>query len=257
MSLYAAVAPVRIRMLIVDRQTLFCEGISSLLASSPDLLVVASVDDVDAAVRAAVVTQPQLLWYGFTTEPQFVADVSRLSRIFSGVPIVVVDQTPSDGRLLLALREGIRGYLSTRQSCSEIASSLRRIASGERAFAPEVASRLSISSDGVRLQRPTGNAPLAGLSPREREVMTYLSLGYTVKQCASLLGLQPSTVDNHKTRLMKKLNVHKTVELTRLAMKHGLVGAEGNVSTYAAALAPLPPLPTSLPSFMPALHEVS
>jgi DNA-binding NarL/FixJ family response regulator len=68
------------------------------------------------------------------------------------------------------------------------------------------------------------NSPhFATLSSRERGVAQLLVVGKSVKECAEVLGLAVSTVDNHKTRIMKKLNVHKTVDLVRLAIREGLV----------------------------------
>ena len=55
------------------------------------------------------------------------------------------------------------------------------------------------------------------------DVLVHLAQGYSVKQCAKALGIGTSTAGNHKSRLMKKLNVHKTVDLTRLAIREGLV----------------------------------
>lgn len=61
------------------------------------------------------------------------------------------------------------------------------------------------------------------LTPREMGVLKLIAQGNTVKHCAELLALAPSTVDNHKSRLMKKLGVHKSLDLTRLAIREGLV----------------------------------
>jgi len=58
---------------------------------------------------------------------------------------------------------------------------------------------------------------------RELEVLRLIAAGHSVKECAKLLGRSTSTIDNHKARLMKKLNCHRLVELTRLAIREGLV----------------------------------
>jgi DNA-binding NarL/FixJ family response regulator len=70
------------------------------------------------------------------------------------------------------------------------------------------------------VQRQAGLA--AGLSPREIEVIRLLSLGCTVKEIASVLGISTSTVENHKARTMRKLGVFKSVLLTRIAIKLGI-----------------------------------
>jgi DNA-binding NarL/FixJ family response regulator len=90
-------------------------------------------------------------------------------------------------------------------------------------FAPEIARRLVMSAEGVRLPATNGEHPLACLTPRETDVLINLAQGSSVKQCAKKLGIGASTVGNHKSRLMKKLNVHKTVELVHLAVRAGIV----------------------------------
>ena len=98
---------------------------------------------------------------------------------------------------------------------------------GERVFAPDIAARLVLSGDGVRLAPGGQGNPLSNLTPRETDVLIRLAQGYSVKQCAHALGIGTSTAGNHKSRMMKKLNVHKTVDLTRLAIHEGLVAGAG------------------------------
>ncbi len=137
--------------------------------------------------------------------------------------VVLLDDRPLDVNVREALRVGAAGYLTKTQSIGQIESSLRRAVRGERVFAPDVAARLVLSSDGVRLTADAAGNSLARLTPRETDVLIHLAHGMSVKQCAKALGIGTSTAGNHKSRLMKKLNVHKTVELTRLAIREGLV----------------------------------
>lgn len=63
------------------------------------------------------------------------------------------------------------------------------------------------------------------LTPREIEVLVYLAQGLSVKECARVMKRSPSTIDNHKTRLMRKLNIHRVVDLARLAVREKLVAS--------------------------------
>jgi DNA-binding CsgD family transcriptional regulator len=65
---------------------------------------------------------------------------------------------------------------------------------------------------------------VAALTPRQREVVRLISLGCTVKEAAGVLDLAPNTVDNHRTRAMKVLNVDRATLLTRVAILHGVSG---------------------------------
>ena len=72
-------------------------------------------------------------------------------------------------------------------------------------------------------ERPLKDSLVTRLTAREIEVLQLLAEGCTVRQCADKLDLAKSTVDNHKARLMKKLELHKTVDLVRVAVRHGLI----------------------------------
>jgi len=63
------------------------------------------------------------------------------------------------------------------------------------------------------------------LTPREIEVLVYLAQGLSVKECARVMKRSPSTIDNHKTRLMRKLNIHRVVDLARLAVREKLIAS--------------------------------
>lgn len=209
--------------LVYDRP-LLRDGLRHILNSDEHLVVVGAVARTGELSPQVL---PEVVIYGFGSDSAAITDVAKLQTSYPRAKVLVLDDSANDGRALMSLRTDARGYLTTAQTGAEIIAAVRKCAVGERVFAPEIAARLTVTPEGIRLKGPDGEGPLAGLTPREREVMTYLSLGYTVKQAASTLGLRPSTVDNHKTRLMKKLNVHKTVELTRLAFRFGLVGADG------------------------------
>lgn len=222
----------RIPVVLVYERPLLRDGLKFILNSDEHLVVVGAVARTDELSPQVL---PEVVIYGFGSDSAAIAEVAKLQTSYPRAKVLVLDDNANDGRALMTLRTDARGYLTTSQAGAEIIAAVRKAAVGERVFAPEIAARLTVTPDGIRLKGPEGEGPLAGLTPREREVMTYLSLGYTVKQAATTLGLRPSTVDNHKTRLMKKLNVHKTVELTRLAFRYGLVGADGVSSS---ALAP-------------------
>jgi two-component system, NarL family, invasion response regulator UvrY len=64
---------------------------------------------------------------------------------------------------------------------------------------------------------------LSLLTRRELQVLTHLAEGLKVRQIAKVLEISPNTVENHKAHLMRKLGLHKNVELARFAMRHGVV----------------------------------
>lgn len=213
----------KLRLVVVDDQPLVCTALAELIQTAEGMEVVATASRVDEAVRCAVELKPSVV----------LMDILRDSNVFEGVRIILarcpdtivilLDDSPLDANVREALRVGAGGYLTKQQPFGQINTALRQAARGDRVFAPEIARRLVLSADGVRLSMPNHENPLAGLTPRETDVLIYLAQGNSVKQCAKVLGIGASTVGNHKSRLMKKLNVHKTVELVHLAIREGLV----------------------------------
>ena len=80
-----------------------------------------------------------------------------------------------------------------------------------------------MTPEGLRLNPEQRLSAIDSLTPRELEIFTHLATGMTVADCAQHLGLSPRTVDNHKVRLMRKLHVHKSLELAWIAIQEGLI----------------------------------
>lgn len=86
------------------------------------------------------------------------------------------------------------------------------------------AARPELAHDSIEPATRLGGEHLRDLlTPREIEVLVYLAQGLSVKECARVMGRSPSTIDNHKTRLMRKLGMHRVVDLARFAVREGLI----------------------------------
>lgn len=217
-----------IRVLVTDPYPLFLEGMAAILRHSryPLFEPIVVPDKLLEAVGSQQMEAPHLLWCRMTSEFQFVKQAGVLRRAYPSAHLVVIDEMPNDGRISTALQVGAKGYLCTNQSAEDITAQLSRAAQGEWSFAPRIASRVHVTPEGAALKPSPSAQSLSMLSPREREVMTHLAHGYSPKQCADRLGLALSTVDNHKTRVMKKLQVRKSTQLVLLAVQLGLVEAD-------------------------------
>jgi two-component system, NarL family, response regulator NreC len=137
--------------------------------------------------------------------------------------LLILDETVRTGNIRIALSLGLRGYWTKHSTFSQIAEAAGRLAAGEHSFCPEVDRYLFRTQHGLYYHPAHTGSPLRMLTPREIDVLTLLAQGLTLKQCSQQLGIAVNTVDNHKTRLMRKLGLHKNVELARLAVREGLV----------------------------------
>ncbi len=225
----------KLRVLVVDDQALVRAALSALLASTDSVEVIGTAGTLDDAHRLAEEHKPDLVLLDVLTDVPAFEWAATLNRRWPDTKVVFLDEAPLDIHAREALRINAAGYLTKQQPFNQLENALRQAAQGDRVYAPEIARGLILSSDGVRLAMERKEHPLANLTPRETDVLIYLAQGNSVKQCAKALGIGVSTVGNHKSRLMKKLNVHKTVELARFAMREGLVPAGRS--------APLVPMP--------------
>ena len=138
--------------------------------------------------------------------------------------VILLDDRLHEGLLAEILPYHRISYLTRETDCTRlIAAMIRSVTHDERVFDPLVADRLIQTSRGWRLQQSDQTPSIAGLTPRERDILKLLALGKSVRDCAGMLDVSENTVDNYKTRIMKKLQIHKCTQLTYIAIRDGLV----------------------------------
>lgn len=155
---------------------------------------------------------------------------------------IVTTLYSDDDHLFPALQCGADGYLLKEDRFEVLVEELQKIVRGQPPLSPAIARRLLThfrSGEGglgmgsqaqapQAAQQPVAAAPPAALdherlTPRESEVLTYLSKGFTIKEIASLMGIKWFTVNDHIKSIYKKLNVSSRAEAAVLASKQGLV----------------------------------
>jgi DNA-binding NarL/FixJ family response regulator len=117
-----------------------------------------------------------------------------------------------------ALRAGASGFVVKHAAGKELIAAIHSVLRGETYVAPQLAS-------GVLKRLADGGTSAAGaLTARQREVVSLIAAGRTMKEVASVLGLSPRTVETHKYQIMAALSLQTTAELIRYAIEHGLAG---------------------------------
>jgi DNA-binding NarL/FixJ family response regulator len=126
-----------------------------------------------------------------------------------------------------AFAAGARGFLGKDAPLDEVVRLLGEALAGRRVVSRELEDQLL--ADYGELARdllgkgPTSVSPLDRLSAREREILQLLAEGHGTRQMAERLNLSPKTVETHRAQVMDKLGLHSVAELTRLAIREGLV----------------------------------
>jgi DNA-binding NarL/FixJ family response regulator len=123
----------------------------------------------------------------------------------------------------LALKQQADGFLTKSCRFSEVREAIQNAVRGSPAYCTDVNRYVLRTSRGLRFNRAAISSPLATLTQRELEITILLAQGLSTREVASQLDTAVSTVDNHKSRLMRKLGVHKVVDLATMAVREGLL----------------------------------
>jgi two-component system response regulator NreC len=207
-----------IRVLLADDHAVVREGLRALLEREPDVRVVAEAADGREALRLAGETRPDVAALDFSMPLLNGLDAAReLAARERGPRTILLTMHDDERYVLEAVRAGVRGYVVKKQAAADLVRAIREVAAGRVYLSPGVSAAVA---EAIRSGAP---APSEDLTAREREVLQLVAEGKTTKEIGAILGVSVKTVDAHRTRLMKKLDLHDIAGLTRYAIRQGLV----------------------------------
>jgi two-component system response regulator NreC len=213
-----------VRILLIDDHSVFREALGSLLVQrDPSLEIVGERSTARDGIRAVSELRPDLvlmdIMLGGTSG---IAAVRELRRLEMQCRILILTAIVEPGFVVDALSAGADGYALKEQTIDDVLTAIQRVSRGVGYVAPRMERSLG---QGRGLPAPGLQGIVASLSVREREVFELVVAGYTNQRISGELFISVKTVETHRTRINKKLRVHSTVELLRLAALHGLVSA--------------------------------
>ena len=206
---------------VIDEHPVFRAGLRAILSGEKDLRLVAEAADARAGYAAVEEAQPDLVLID-TALPGLdgLTTARELLRRDPARRVLMLSSRVEESLVADALSMGALGYLGKGQSIAELVQAVRTVGDGRQYLPPSI----SAASVEARLRR--GRAGLLGvLSGREREVFDLLVRGFSNEEVSGHLDISRRTVETHRSRILKKLQVHSAVELIRLAARHGLLGA--------------------------------
>jgi DNA-binding NarL/FixJ family response regulator len=214
-----------IRILLVDDQTLFREGLHTLLAMQPDLQVVGEAGDGEEAVRETARLRPDVVLMDLRLPLlDGVAATRRLRAAQPECRVIALTTFDDDEYVFEALRAGAVGYLLKDVPARKLFEAIRAAARGESFLQPSVAAK--VVAEFARLA-DRAHSPAASLveplSQREHQVLRLLATGATNNQIAGRLCITPGTVKNHVTSILAKLGVSDRTQAALKARELGLV----------------------------------
>lgn len=210
----------RTRVVVADDHEIMRHGLREILAAIEGVDVVGEACTGEEAVALAADRAPDLVIVDLLMPGMGGIEATR--RIHSHRCRVIALSVQDDAATVIeALRAGASGYLPKTACAEELATAVKRVASGDTYVSPLVAGRALGS-----IVRSDERFP-AGVTPREREVLELLAKGLAARSVASRLRISERTVNTHVTNLYRRLGVTNRVDAVRKGMRLGFVRAEG------------------------------
>jgi len=220
----------KIRIVLVDENSLFRDGLSNLLAAQPDLEVVASSDSPSAASDQIRKFRPDIVllgWPASSVGSQKVFACIQESRLACRVIMLTSGEAKED--FVEAVRQGCCGIVPKHTSTELLLKSVRKVHAGEfwldRATTAEVIRRLAKKGGGAAngtSSRLGVRDQGAALSQREREIVILVAQGFKNKEMAERMFISEQTVKNHLHNIFDKLGVSDRLELALYAIHYNL-----------------------------------
>ena len=209
-----------VKVALIDDHPIVRQGLRNLLQTESSFQVVAEADDGIAGLDLVQRVRPDVLIVDLMMPGLNGLDlIKQALKHLPRLRIVVLSMQSADSYVVEALNSGAAGYVLKETGPSEIIHAIKTIVAGERYLSPKLAQRVVDSSTG----RKRITDPYDSLTPREREILHLIVEGKTSVQIASRLVLSPRTVELHRSRIMKKLDLHNQTDIFRYALERGIL----------------------------------
>ena len=206
------------RILVVDDHPIIREGLSTLLAAQPDLLICGEAANISGALKIVTDTGPDVAIVDIALNGENGLDlVRRMKAIRPQLRILVVSMYDDELYAERAMDVGAMGYLNKQVASRNIVDAIRQLLAGQRYLSDETAARIAARKnehlpDGAR-------QGLTALTNREMEVFKLIGKGMTTSEIASSLFLSVKTVESHRQKIKLKLDLNTHAELSREAVR--------------------------------------
>jgi len=212
-------------VLVVDDHELVRSGISRLLTDAKGIEVVGEAASGEEAVQFAKEHSPDIILMDIRMPGIGGLEATRkITRHNPDVQVIAVtacDDNPYATRLLQA---GAAGYITKGADADEMVRAIMKVKSGQKYISPEIAQRMALKPF-----QQDQTSPFDDLSEREMQITLMIVGCQKVAEISEKLFLSPKTVNSYRYRIFEKLEIDSDVELTLLAMRHGLVDPAATV----------------------------
>ncbi len=209
-----------LKIIIADDHALIRNGIKTMLSRNPEYNIIAEAENGKQLVELASKHIPDVVLADISMPVLNGFDaLAELRKILPDTKVILLTMHEEPEYIIKAARSGANGYLLKNIDYEELHRAIALVMNGQKYFNQQVSSilmeELHRKSDSDQLQEK--------LTERESDILKEIVQGLSSKEIADKLFISSRTVDTHRNNLMKKLSVHNTAELVKLALEKGLV----------------------------------
>jgi DNA-binding NarL/FixJ family response regulator len=209
-----------IRVLLADDHSLVRDGLRRLVDGAGDMKVVAEAADGSEAIRKARETAPDVAVIDISMPGRDGLEaVRQILSLRPSLPILVLTMHEEEQYVVRAIGAGAKGYITKRSAAEQLLQAIRKVHAGGRYLSESASEALA-----ARMAKGGEAGSLLDLlSDREIQVLRALALGRSNREIAEAYNISIKTVDTHRARLLKKLDLRNNAELTRFAIRSRIV----------------------------------
>ncbi|MEV5872832.1 response regulator transcription factor [Streptomyces sp. NPDC052101] len=220
-----------IRVFLLDDHEVVRRGLADLLDAEPDISVVGDADTAEHALARGPALRPHVAVLDVRLPDGDGISVCReLRSRMPELACLMLTSFDDEDALLDAIMAGAAGYVLKQIKGSDLVSAVRTVASGQSMLDPATTARLMRSLRADPAGPPSLPPELAGLSPRERDILALIGDGLTNREIGKKLYLSEKTVKNHISRLLAKLGVQRRVQAAVLGSHFNSPGSARNAT---------------------------
>ena len=214
------------RVVIVEDQTAIREMLAEVLRHDPNFEIVGQAGDGQVAQQMILDAKPDVLVLDARLPVLNGLELlRRVTKQLRNLRILVFSGHENPVLIREMLEAGAHGFVEKTAGLIELKKGLETVANGGTYFGPAVSGLLRNVVANPSVTTTTKDF----LTPREREILQLVAESYSTKEIAQKLNISVKTVDNHRTNLMRKLDLHNVASITRYAMQIGLIENEPSV----------------------------
>ncbi|MGD9108070.1 MAG: response regulator [Gammaproteobacteria bacterium] len=210
----------KIKILIVDDHELIRSGIAGQLQDIKDIEVIPEQgSDGTEAIVLAKKHKPEIILMDLKMPNMDGFEATRkLLRIIPDIKVLILTVCDNNIFPLKLLEANAAGYITKNCKPKDLIDAIKKVHAGQRYISPEIAQKLAF--------KDKSSSSFDKLSDREFQIMTMITKGQKASQIAATLHLSSKTINTYRYRIFEKLEINSDVELTRLALQHGVITSD-------------------------------